>query len=154
MLALPPTGQPSNDNQWSSPGRWEYPNLAPLPFVWLTAHNSPAHAGEDVYAHRIDSPREKKAARILDVLRIAPAAPEGMLMSRTVDEAAPDLDALSAFLATPEGARYIAFQLVLPIAADRPLTRDLPSARRALHIDSRRICCHPVATISQSPGLR
>jgi hypothetical protein len=135
------------------------------------AHNSPAHAGEDIYARRPDSLREKKAARILDVLRIAPAAPEGMLMSRTVDEAAPDLvksvdpdnglwtpanarwrsvsdfvkadlrrdvqttlrssaaqvsqvaarqyavrasdadmDALSAFLATPEGARYIAFQ--------------------------------------------
>src|ERR1700722_10914857 len=52
------------------------------------AHNSPEHAGEDIYARRPDSLREKKAARILDVLRIAPAAPEGMLMSRTVDEAA------------------------------------------------------------------
>src|ERR1700744_2343291 len=54
-------------------------------------HGSPVQAGDDVYEQRPDSPREKKAARILDVLRIAPVAPEGTLMSRTVDAAAPDL---------------------------------------------------------------
>jgi hypothetical protein len=134
-------------------------------------HSSPAQAGDDIYVQRTDSPREKKASHLLDVLRIVPVAPEGMLMSRTVDEAAPDLvksidpdnglwtpangrwrsvsdfvksdlrrdvqtalrssaaqvsriaarqyavrandadmDALSAFLATPDGTRYIAFQ--------------------------------------------
>jgi hypothetical protein len=127
--------------------------------------------GSETYARRLDSPREKKAAHILDLLRIAPVEPEGMLLRRTVDDAAPDLvkaldpdngawtpangrwhsvsefvkadlrrdaqlalrsstaqvaqitareyaahandsdmDALSAFLTTPEGTRYIAFQ--------------------------------------------
>ncbi len=116
-------------------------------------------------------PREKRAAHILDVLRIAPVEPEAMLLRRTVDDAAPDLvqsldpdnplwtpangrwhsvsefvkgdlrrdvqtalrsstaqvaqvtarqyaaraddadmDALSAFLKTSEGTRYLAFQ--------------------------------------------
>jgi hypothetical protein len=54
-------------------------------------HSSPVQASDDIYVQRPDSLREKKAAHILDVLRIAPAAPEGTLMSRTVDEAAPDL---------------------------------------------------------------
>lgn len=133
--------------------------------------SSAAPAGSDIYEHRVDTPREKKAAHLLDVLRIAPVEPESILMSRTVDDAAPDLvksidpdnglwtpanfrwrsvsdfvkgdlrrdvqtalrsstaqvartaarlyaeranetdmDALAAFLATPEGTRYIAFQ--------------------------------------------
>ena len=125
----------------------------------------------DAYSHRADMPREKRAAHILDVLRIAPVEPEAMLLRRTVDDAAPDLvqsldpdnplwtpangrwhpvsefvkgdlrrdvqtalrsstaqvaqvtarqyaaraddadmDALSAFLKTSEGTRYLAFQ--------------------------------------------
>jgi hypothetical protein len=162
------------------------------------AHSSPAQPGDDIYLHRRDSPREKKAAHILDVLRIAAAAPEGMLMSRTVDEAAPDLvksidpdngfwnpangrwrsvsdfvkadlrrdvqtalrssaaqvsavaarqyavraddtdmDALSAFLATPEGTRYIAFQneirpllyaALASVEAQEPQPENTPSA--------------------------
>jgi Domain of unknown function (DUF4124) len=130
-----------------------------------------AASGSETYARRLDSPREKKAAHILDLLRIAPVEPEGMLLRRTVDDAAPDLvkaldpdnstwtpangrwhsvsefvkadlrrdaqsalrsstaqvaqitareyaahandsdmDALSTFLSTPEGTRYVAFQ--------------------------------------------
>ena len=42
-------------------------------------------------SHHPDGPREKKAAHILDVLRIAPSEPEMMLLRRTVDDAAPDL---------------------------------------------------------------
>lgn len=122
-------------------------------------------------AHHQDGPREKKAAHILDVLRIAPTEPQMMLLRRTVDDAAPDLvkavdpdngnwtpasgrwhmvsefvkadlrrdvqaalrsstlqvaqiaarqyaarandadmDAMTAFLNTPDGSRYIAFQ--------------------------------------------
>jgi hypothetical protein len=42
-------------------------------------------------ANRPFGPREKKAARILDLLRIAPVEPENMLLRRAVDDAAPDL---------------------------------------------------------------
>ena len=50
-----------------------------------------ARGGSDTFAHRPDSPREKTAAQILELLRIAPAEPETMVMQRTVDDAAPDL---------------------------------------------------------------
>jgi hypothetical protein len=39
----------------------------------------------------LNNAKTKKAARILDLLRIAPAEPETFLLQRTVDEAAPDL---------------------------------------------------------------
>ena len=168
------------------------------------AHNSPAQAGDDIYVQRSDSPREKKAAHLLDVLRIVPVAPEGMLMSRTVDEAAPDLvksidpdnglwtpangrwrsvsdfvksdlrrdvqtalrasaaqisqiaarqyavrandadmDALSAFLATPEGTRYIAFQneirpLLYAALASVQAQEPLPENTASEHVLSQR----------------
>jgi hypothetical protein len=168
------------------------------------AHNSPAQAGDDIYVQRSNSPREKKAAHLLDVLRIVPVAPEGMLMSRTVDEAAPDLvksidpdnglwtpangrwrsvsdfvkadlrrdvqtalrssaaqisqiaarqyavrandadmDALSAFLATPEGTRYIAFQneirpLLYAALASVQAQEPLPENTASEHVLSQR----------------
>jgi len=132
---------------------------------------SGALGAEPAASHHPDGLREKKAAHILDVLRIAPSEPEMMLLRRTVDDAAPDLvkaldpdngnwtpanyrwhmvsefvktdlrrdvqpalrastlqvaqiaareyaarandadmDAVTAFLNTPEGSRYIAFQ--------------------------------------------
>jgi len=40
---------------------------------------------------QLDSAKTKKAARILDLLRIAPSEPETFLLQRTVDDAAPDL---------------------------------------------------------------
>ena len=39
----------------------------------------------------VDSAKVKKAARVLDLLRIAPAEPETFVLQRTVDDAAPDL---------------------------------------------------------------
>jgi hypothetical protein len=156
-------------------------------------HSSPAQAGDDIYVQRTDSPREKKASHLLDVLRIVPVAPEGMLMSRTVDEAAPDLvksidpdnglwtpangrwrsvsdfvksdlrrdvqtalrssaaqvsrisarqyavrandadmDALSAFLATPDGTRYIAFQNEIRPLPQNTASEHVLSQRRLL----------------------
>lgn len=130
-----------------------------------------ASGGSETYANRPDSEREKKAARILELLHITPVEPETLVLRRTVDDAAPDLvkaldpdndrwtpangrwysvsefvkadlrrdvqsalrastaqtarisareyavratdsemDALSTFLATPDGTRYVAFQ--------------------------------------------
>jgi hypothetical protein len=40
---------------------------------------------------QLNSAKSKKAARILDLLRIAPSEPETFLLQRTVDDAAPDL---------------------------------------------------------------
>lgn len=40
---------------------------------------------------QLNSAKTKKAARILDLLRIAPSEPETFLLQRTVDDAAPDL---------------------------------------------------------------
>jgi len=40
---------------------------------------------------QLNSAKTKKAARILDLLRIAPSEPESFLLQRTVDDAAPDL---------------------------------------------------------------
>ena len=40
---------------------------------------------------QLSSAKTKKAARILDLLRIAPSEPETFLLQRTVDDAAPDL---------------------------------------------------------------
>jgi hypothetical protein len=51
----------------------------------------PGLGGSDAFARRLDSAREKKAAHILDLLRIAPAEPETSILRRTVDDAAPDL---------------------------------------------------------------
>ena len=42
-------------------------------------------------AQPLNSPKTKKAARILDLLRIAPSEPESFVLQRTVDDAAPDL---------------------------------------------------------------
>ncbi len=39
----------------------------------------------------LNSAKTKKAARVLDLLRIAPSEPEAFLLQRTVDDAAPDL---------------------------------------------------------------
>jgi hypothetical protein len=50
-----------------------------------------SRGGSDTFAHRPDSAREKIAAQILELLRIAPAEPETPVMRRTVDDAAPDL---------------------------------------------------------------
>jgi hypothetical protein len=47
--------------------------------------------GDAANSNQTDSAREKKAAHILDELRIAPAAPETLLLLNTVDDAAPDL---------------------------------------------------------------
>jgi Domain of unknown function (DUF4124) len=52
--------------------------------------NSGAPAGE-VRTHTAVSAREKSAAHILDVMRIAPVEPEEIQLRRTVDDAAPDL---------------------------------------------------------------
>jgi hypothetical protein len=40
---------------------------------------------------QLNSAKTKKAARVLDLLRIAPSEPETFLLQRTVDDAAPDL---------------------------------------------------------------
>ncbi len=130
-----------------------------------------ASSGSEAYTNRPDSEREKKAARILEVLHITPVEPETLVLRRTVDDAARDLvkaldpdndrwtpangrwysvsefvkadlrrdvqsalrastaqtarisareyaaratdsemDALSRFLSTPDGTRYVAFQ--------------------------------------------
>jgi hypothetical protein len=45
----------------------------------------------ETLGHRPDTPREKKAGRILELLHIAPAEPETLIMQQTVDDAAPDL---------------------------------------------------------------
>jgi uncharacterized protein DUF4124 len=42
-------------------------------------------------ARTADGAKVKKAARVLDLLRIAPAEPETFVLQRTVDDAAPDL---------------------------------------------------------------
>lgn len=48
-------------------------------------------ASGDGSSHPADAAREKKAARVLDKLRIAAAEPESLVLQRTVDDAAPDL---------------------------------------------------------------
>jgi uncharacterized protein DUF4124 len=49
-----------------------------------------APASTDAESH-INSAKNKKAARIINLLRIAPSEPETFLVQRTVDDAAPDL---------------------------------------------------------------
>jgi len=58
---------------------------------------------------RLDTAKTRKAARILDLLRVAPSEPETFLLQRTVDDAAPDLvQALDPDNAkwTPANARW------------------------------------------------
>jgi hypothetical protein len=51
----------------------------------------PGAADSNGPAQPSTSPKIKKAARILDLLRIAPSEPESFVLQRTVDDAAPDL---------------------------------------------------------------
>lgn len=153
--------------------------------------------GADTTVPLSNTAREKKAAKILDLLRIAPAEPESLILQQTVDGAAPDLvkaldpdnarwtpanarwhsvsefvkadlrmdvqsalrvstaqvarttareyakraedadmDALTAFLTTPEGTRYVAFQNEIrpllyaaldSLLAQEPVPEDVPS---------------------------
>jgi hypothetical protein len=46
---------------------------------------------DGVQANPAEASKIKKAARILDLLRIAPSEPESLVLQRTVDDAAPDL---------------------------------------------------------------
>ncbi len=51
----------------------------------------PRAATSSASESQLNSVKLKKAARILDLLRIAPSEPETFLLQRTVDDAAPDL---------------------------------------------------------------
>ena len=48
-------------------------------------------AASSVAEPQLNSAKTKKAAQILDLLRIAPSEPETFLLQRTIDDAAPDL---------------------------------------------------------------
>jgi hypothetical protein len=90
------------------------------------------------------STREKRAARILDLLRIAPAEPESLILQRTVEDAAPDLvKALDPDNGkwTPANARWHA----VPEFVKADLRLDVQSALRVLTAQVARVTAHEYA---------
>jgi hypothetical protein len=92
--------------------------------------SNPAAKDADAATHSADNARQKEAAHILDLLRIAPVEPETIALQRTVDDAAPDLvrslDPDNANW-TPASARWHTVSEF--VKAD--LRRDVQSALRA-----------------------
>jgi hypothetical protein len=93
---------------------------------------------------QLNSPKIKKAARLLDLLRIAPSEPETFLLQKTVDDAAPDLvQALDPDNArwTPANAKW--HSVLEFVKAD--LRRDVQTALRYSASDMSRVTAQQFA---------
>ena len=115
-----------------------------------------ASSGSETYTNRPDSEREKKAARILEMLHITPVEPETLVLRRTVDDAAPDLvKALDPDNDrwTPANGRW--YSVSEFVKAD--LRRDVQSALRASTAQTARISARRIyrarATDSEMDAL-
>lgn len=101
---------------------------------------------------QLSSAKAKKAARILDLLRIAPSEPETFLLQRTVDDAAPDLvQALDPDNArwTPANARW--HSVLEFVKAD--LRRDVQTALRRSASDMSRTTAQQFAARAEDADL-
>jgi hypothetical protein len=112
---------------------------------------APAAASADS-APQLDSAKTKKAARILDLLRIAPSEPETFLLQRTVDDAAPDLvQALDPDNArwTPANAKW--HSVLEFVKAD--LRRDVQTALRSSASEMSRVTAQKFAARADEADL-
>jgi hypothetical protein len=103
-------------------------------------------------AQRPDDPKFKKAARVLDLYRIAPAEPETLVLQRTVDDAAPDLvQALDPDNAawTPANAKW--HSVLEFVKAD--LRGDVQTALRRSSAELARITAHTFADRAEEADL-
>jgi Domain of unknown function (DUF4124) len=101
---------------------------------------------------QINSAKIKKAARILDLLRIAPSEPETFLLQRTVDDAAPDLvQALDPDNAkwTPANAKW--HSVLEFVKAD--LRRDVQTALRRSASEMSRVTAQQFAARADEADL-
>jgi hypothetical protein len=101
---------------------------------------------------QLNSAKTKKAARILDLLRIAPSEPEIFLLQRTVDDAAPDLvQALDPDNAswTPANAKW--HSVLEFVKAD--LRRDVQTALRRSASEMSRVTVQQFAARADEADL-
>lgn len=101
---------------------------------------------------QLNSAKIKKAARILDLLRIAPSEPETFLLQRTVDDAAPDLvQALDPDNArwTPANAKW--HSVLEFVKAD--LRRDVQTALRRSASEMSRVTAQQYAARADEADL-
>jgi hypothetical protein len=101
---------------------------------------------------QLNSTKSKKAARILDRLRIAPSEPETFLLQRTVDDAAPDLvQALDPDNArwTPANAKW--HSVLEFVKAD--LRRDVQTALRRSTSEMSRVAAQQFAARADEADL-
>ncbi len=101
---------------------------------------------------QLNSTKTKKAARILDLLRIAPSEPETFLLQRTVDDAAPDLvQALDPDNArwTPANAKW--HSVLEFVKAD--LRRDVQTALRRSASEMSRVAAQQFAARADEADL-
>jgi hypothetical protein len=101
---------------------------------------------------QLNSTKTKKAARMLELLRIAPAEPETFLLQRTVDDAAPDLvQALDPDNAswTPANAKW--HSVLEFVKAD--LRRDVQTALRRSASEMSRVIAQQFAARADEADL-
>lgn len=101
---------------------------------------------------QFNSAKTKKAARILDLLRIAPSEPETFLLQRTVDDAAPDLvQALDPDNArwTPANAKW--HSVLEFVKAD--MRRDVQTALRSSASEMSRVAAQQFAARADEADL-
>jgi uncharacterized protein DUF4124 len=101
---------------------------------------------------QLNSAKAKKAARILDLLRVAPSEPETFLLQRTVDDAAPDLvQALDPDNArwTPANAKW--HSVLEFVKAD--LRRDVQTALRRSASEMSRVTAQLFASRADEADL-
>jgi len=101
---------------------------------------------------QLNGAKSKKAARILDLLRIAPSEPETFLLQRTVDDAAPDLvQALDPDNArwTPANAKW--HSVLEFVKAD--LRRDVQTALRRSASEMSRVTAQQYAARADEADL-
>lgn len=103
-------------------------------------------------AQPLNNPKVKKAARVLDLLRIAPSEPESFVLQRTVDDAAPDLvlaldpDNVSW---TPANGKW--HSVLEFVKAD--LRRDVQTALRRSTMDIAQVTAQQFAARAEEPDL-
>jgi hypothetical protein len=103
-------------------------------------------------AQPLNSPKTRKAARILDLLRIAPSEPEGFVLQRTVDDAAPDLVlALDPDNVTWTPANGKWHSVLEFVKAD--LRRDVQTALRRSTADIAQVTAQQFAARAEEPDL-
>jgi hypothetical protein len=115
-------------------------------------HQRQARAAASDSEPQLNTAKAKKAARMLELLRIAPAEPETFLLQRTVDDAAPDLvQALDPDNAswTPANAKW--HSVLEFVKAD--LRRDVQTALRRSASEMSRVTTQQFAARADEADL-